>query len=412
MTELQTNKEIGQNAVKSKLDLARPPSKGSPVQQRQQDLRNELSSIRQKQQQLKSSKGNLQDKIKQLDSTLKSRFQEQKNARGRVPFKNVEEIDRRIQQLEKQVDAGTMKLVDEKKALSEVSSLRKQRKGFAQFDEMQKGIDDTKAQLAELKKGLDDPEAKDLSDKYAAMAKELDDIKAEQDEAYKSLNSLRDEKTKIQSEQQEKYTAMRAIKDRYYAQKKAYADYEHEAFLKRKERQKAEREAFEKEKRRKIAEQKLEEASQPAFMDKILAAEGLIRYFDPSAADTSSKMAEPGKFAAQPSRTVDDSDLKGKKLVKKDDREEDYFMGTGGKKGKKGKKNGGAAPPASSGTEGGKFNLSMGVIQELSKVDVEPPMAQPDVPAVIEKLKAKAEKWRQDQERQTKEVRLLVQFLR
>ena len=325
-----------------------------------------------------------------------------------MPYKNAEEIDRQIQHLEKQVDAGTMKLVDEKKALAEVSNLRKQRKGFAQFDEAQKGIDDVKAQLAELRKGLDDPEAKALSEKYSGIAKELDDIKAEHDEAYKNINSLRDERATLQTDQQQKYGAIRALKDQYYGQKKAYADYEHEAYKARRERQKAERETYEKERRRKVADQKLEEAGQPAFIDEILTAEGLIRYFDPSAADSSPASAEPSKYAAQPSRTVDASSLKGTKVVKKDEREDNYFMGNGGKKGRKGRKDGNTASPARTPVEGGKFNLSMGVIEELSKVDIEPPMGQADVPVVVEKLKAKIERWKADQERQTKEVSSVV----
>ena len=96
---------------------------------------------------------------------MKSRIAEQKTARSRVSFKNVDEIDREIERLDKQVDGGMMKLVDEKKALAEISSLRKQRKGFAGFDELQKGIDDTKSKIKALKDSLEDPEAKALSAK-------------------------------------------------------------------------------------------------------------------------------------------------------------------------------------------------------------------------------------------------------
>lgn len=347
----------------------------------------------------------MQEKISSLDATLKSRIAEQKTARSRVSYKNVEEVDREIQRLEKQVDAGTMKLVDEKKALAEVSSLRKQRKGFAGFDEAQKGIDDVKAQISELRKELDNPEAKALSEKYNGIQKELDDIKAEQDEAYKSINSLRDERSTIHAEQQEKYFAMRDIKDQYWKARKAYKEYEDEAYRQRRERQKAERDAYEKEKRRKIADKKLEEASEPAFVDEILTAEGLIRYFDPSAPEASKSLRGPSGFAAEAQRTVDDSNIKGTRVMKKDDHEENYFMGTGGKKGKKGKK-GGAAGPTTSSTpsESGKFNLSMGVIEELARVGVEPPMTQSDVPSVVEKLKGKVEQWKKDQDKKTKEV--------
>ena len=294
-----------------------------------------------------------------------------------------------------------MKLVDEKKALAEISSLRKQRKTFAGFEEAQKGIDEVKSQISELRKTMDNPEAKALSEKYNGIQKELDSIKAEQDDAYKNLSSLRDERSKAQAEQQGKYSAMKEIKDKYYQGKKEYRDYEQEAYRQRQEKQKAERDAYAKEKRRKVADKKLEEASDPAYMDEILTADGLIRYFDPSSAPEAKSLKEPSGFAAEAQRTVDDSKIKGTALVKKDDRDDTYFMGTGGKKGKKGKKNNGTAPATS--TEG-KFNLSIGVIEELGKVGINPPATQADVPGVIEKLKEKVTKWKADQDSKTKEV--------
>ncbi|SLM37374.1 nuclear segregation protein [Lasallia pustulata] len=390
------------NAIKAKLDVAKPNSKDSPSAKKQQELRAELASIRQQQSGFKTSRGSIQDKVNALDAQLKSRIAEQKTARSRVSFKNVDEVDREIQRLEKQVDAGTMKLVDEKKALAEITGLRKQRKGFAGFEEAQKGIDDVKGQIAELRKGMDNPEAKALSERYNAIAKELEDIKAEQDEAYKGISALRDERTKLHAEQQEKYSAMRDIKDHFHKARLAYRDYEQEQWRQRQERQKAERDAYQKEKRRKIADKKLEEASEPAYTDEILTAEGLIRYFDPSAPGALKVLRGPSGFAAEAQRTVDSSDIKGTRVSKKEDREENYFMGTGGKKGKKGKRSNAESPAPSTPTEG-KFNLSIGVIEELAKVNVEPPMNQSDVPSVLEQLKAKLEHWKADQDKKTKE---------
>ena len=399
-----------QNAVKAKLDLTKPNNKDSPTAKRQQELRSQLTSIRQQQSGFKSSRGGVQEKIASLDAQLKNRINEQKTARARVSFKNVEEVDREIARLEKQVDTGTMKLVDEKKALAEISSLRKQRKGFAGFEESEKGINDVKAQISELRKQLDNPEAKALSEKYSEVAKELDAIKAEQDEAYKGISSLRDERTKLHAEQQEKFSAIRAIKDTYFQTRQAFRDYEQEQWRIRKERQKAEQDAYQKEKRRKIADKKLEEASEPAYMDEILTAEGLIRFFDPSAPAASKSLRGPSGFAAEAQRTIDDSDIKGTKVSRKDERDDTYFMGTGGKKGKKGKKGGAkdganGSPAPGTPTEG-KFSLSIGVMEELGKVGVDSPMNQGDVPAVVEKLKAKLEAWKSQQADKTKEVRI------
>lgn len=389
------------NQVKAKIETAKPNNQDSPVAKKQQELRAELSSIRQKQQGFKASRISTQEKINALDSTLKARIAEQNNSKTRMSFKSIEEVDREIARLEKQVDSGTMRLVDEKKALADVSNLRKQRKNFAGLEEAQKVINDLKAQIATLKKSLDNPEAKALSDKYTEIQKELDAIKAEQDSAFKNLNALRDERTKLHGEQQQKWTAIRQVKDNYYKARKAYKEYEDEAWRIRREKQKAQRDAFEREKKKKIADKKLEEASRLAYTDEILTAQGLIRHFNPSydfaALGLDDKKEESAQFRAGVGRTIDDSGMKGMKVLKKE--EDDYFVGTSGKKGKKGKKSNANGSPAPA----EKFNLNVGIIEDFAKVKIDPPMNQSDVPAVVEKLAAKISEWKKNQASKTEE---------
>lgn len=375
---------------------------------RRQELIAELSAIRQKQQGFKASRSSTQEKINALDATLKARIAEQNTSRTRMPFKNVDEIDREIARLEKQVDSGSMRLVDEKKALADISSMRKQRKNFAGLDEVQKVINDLKAQIASLKKSMDSPESRALSDKYSAIQKELDEIKAQQDGVFKNLNALKDERTKLHTEQQQKYTAIREIKDNYYKARKAYKVYEDEAWKIRRERQRAEREAFEREKKKKIADKKLEEASMPAYTDEILTAQGLIRHFNPSydfaSLGLEDKKDQGPNFRAEVGRTIDDSNMKGVKIVKKEDREDDYFVGTGGKKGKKGKKGSNTASPAPGTPTESKINISAGIIEDFAKVKIDPPMNQSDVPGIIEKLAGKITEWKKNQATKTEEV--------
>ena len=398
-----------QNAIKAKIDLAQPLNKDSPAGKRQQELKAELASIRQQQSGFKSSRGTLQDKIASLDARLKSMIAEQKTKRSQVSFKSTEEIDREIQRLENVAESSSATLVDQKKAIAEISSLRKQKKAFGGFDEAQRGIDKVKAEIAELRKQMDNPEVKALSQKYDEADKELKTIKAQQDDAYKGINALRDERTKAHAEQQEKWASLREIKDQFHKARMAYRDYEQEQYRQRQERMKAERDAYNKEKRRKIADKKLEEASEPAYMDEIMTAEGLIRYFDPSVPEASKSLRGPSGFAAEAMRSVDsNSEIKGMRVSKKEDREDNYFMGTGGKKGKKNKKGSTTGSPAPSTPTEGKFNLSIGIIEELAKVNVEPPMSQADVPAVVEKLKGKREQWKKDQDKKTKEVSFTV----
>src|SRR5690606_18332957 len=104
------------------------------------------------------------------------------------------------------------------------------------------------------------------------------------------------------------------------------------------ERQRAERERFVKEKKRADAERLLEEAADPAFLEEIRRAVSLLRYLDPSSAtvDKAPLLASSG-LAAEAQRKVDDSGLKGVRLARKEDREDDYLPATSVKKGKKGK---------------------------------------------------------------------------
>ncbi|PTB45554.1 hypothetical protein M441DRAFT_320293 [Trichoderma asperellum CBS 433.97] len=184
------------NAIKAKIDVALPnknKDQPSPTQKRRQELIAQANEIRQKQAGGKNARTSKLDQIKRLDEQLRNRIAEQKTAKAKVPFKSVEDVDRQIESLEKQVNSGTMKLVDEKKALTDVSNLRKIRKNFGQFDESQKQIDDLKAKIKEIKDTMEDPEQKAMSEQYNKIQAELDTIKAEQDEAYKNLSSLRDE---------------------------------------------------------------------------------------------------------------------------------------------------------------------------------------------------------------------------
>jgi uncharacterized coiled-coil DUF342 family protein len=380
------------------LDLAKP-KEGSPTAKKQAELRAQLAEIRKTQSGNKDSRSGTLDKIKRLDEQLKARIAEQKTARSKVAFKSVEDVDREIARLQKEVDTGMMKLVDERKALADISQLHRQKKGFSTFDQAEKGITDVKAQIAELKKSLDDPEQKALSEKYNSIQNELNEIKSEQDGVYKNLNGLRDQRTKLQEEQQKLWQEMKAFKDKFWESKRAFRDYEQEAWKIRNEKKKQENAAWAANKRKEDAAKKLDEASAPAFQDEILTAEGLIRHFDPSALPAK-EAAQPSKFLASAERKV--SAVPGGTVLKKDD-EESYFVGGGGKK-KKGKKGGAAAAGSPAPASSSKFTVNIGVLEDFNKVKVDPPTSAEDIPKVVEQLKEKMSQWKADQDKKTKEV--------
>ncbi|PNP52094.1 hypothetical protein THARTR1_07303 [Trichoderma harzianum] len=384
------------NAIKAKIDVALPnknKDQPSPTQKRRQELIAQANEIRQKQAGGKNARTSKLDQIKRLDEQLRSRINEQKTAKAKVPYKSAEDIDRQIETLDKQVNSGTMKLVDEKKALTDISNLRKLRKNFGQFDEAQKQIDDLRAKIKEIKDSMEDPEQKALSEQYNKIQAEIDTIKAEQDEAYKSLSSLRDERTKLQAEQQEKFAAIRKLKDDYYGAKKAYQAFEREAREKQRERQRLEREKYVQERKKADAERVLAEASEPAYLDEIRRANSLLVFLDPTFKAEKTPLLANSGLTAQAQRTVDEAGLKGTKLVRKEDRDDEYAPAQSkSKKGKKGN-NAGSAQKG--------FNCPPSVVEDCTFLSLDPPMRKEDVPELIEKVKAKLEHWKEDQAAQT-----------
>jgi hypothetical protein len=146
----------------------------------------------------------------------------------------------------------------------------------------------------------------------------------------------------------------------------------------------------------------LAEASDKAYLDEIRRAESLLRFLDPSYSAEKAPLQAPSKFGAQASRTVDDSGLKGMKVVRKE--EEDYFAGTGGKKGKKNKKAAAAAASESPAATPSKYSCPPSVMEDCAAMGLEPPMSASDIPAVREKVKAKLDHWKADQAAQTERV--------
>jgi uncharacterized coiled-coil DUF342 family protein len=383
-----------QDAAKAKVDLAFG-NKDSESEQQRSTLRKELASIRESQQKSKETRTTIQRKIDDLETKLKSRIEQQKEARKKVDFRSVDEINTKIDRLQKDVDTGTMKLVDEKKALAEISNLNRIKKNFGSFQAADDAITDLKKQISELKKSRDDPEQKALSERYTQIQKQLDEIKAKHDEAYQNRNHLKEEQTAAWNEKQEKFQALKSIRDKYYDAKRAAKAYEREAAKQRAERRKAERDAWEAGKRKEIANRKLEEASAPAYQDQIYTAESILRFLDPSLVEAKQETG-PSKFAAAAERTVDASGFKGMKVVKRDETE-DYFVGGGGKKKGKGKGSRKTEAPT------GPVQLNPRLIEDCASMGIDPPMSAADYPAVTEKVQEKLTFWKKDQKRKTAE---------
>jgi len=105
-----------------------------------------------------------------------------------------------ISSLNRQVESGQMKLVDEKKALQEISNLKRSRRTLKASGSVDDAISADKARIDDLKKLLDDPEAKKVSDRFDELKKEMDGLRDEGNKAYEEKNKLYDQRTELSAQ--------------------------------------------------------------------------------------------------------------------------------------------------------------------------------------------------------------------
>lgn len=289
-----------------------------------------------------------------------------------------------------------MSLVDEKKTLERISKMKRSRKQFTVINKQQEEVDALQAKIQETKATMANPETKALSEQYNKLQAELDAIKAEQDDAFKSLSSLRDERTRLQNLQKEKWTEKKKIEDEYHTGRKAFQKYERDQKQKAWERQKSERERIEKERKKERAQKMLAEASDPAYLDEIRRGNSLMHFFDPTFVSEKAPLQASKGLEAQADRKVDDSGIKGTKILSKKDRDDEYLPAV--KKGKKGKKTNAAKTSSSA------YSCPPSVVEDCAFMGIDPPMSADEVPAVVEKVKAKLDHWKADQTAQTQRV--------
>ena len=300
-----------------------------------------------------------------------------------------------VSQLEKQVESGSLKLVEDKRALQEISQAKRSRRIVEGFQAEQESIEADRAKADELRKQLDDPEAKAASERYDAIKAELDELKKESDEVYANRTKLLDERTALQGQLDELYNRKRESAARYKeANDKFYAKL-NEDRARRAERARAQRAEQEEAKKKEIVDRLREEAEAPAFQAQIEDCQTLIDYFSgkSSTATLSNQkpLAEKSDVAGVPKLEIRKVEAAPEGLVARK---------------KKGGKKGGAKPAAeANGAESGsgQLNVPLPTLTALLSLSIPPPTSTADVPRVIEDLKTKKAWFEANQARATAE---------
>ncbi|KAG9317288.1 hypothetical protein JVU11DRAFT_1484 [Chiua virens] len=366
-------------------------------------LRAELDGIREQQSSYKSSREKVLDELKTLQDGIQKKTKDLQAARGKTPFRTVPDVDAHIKNLDKQVESGSMKLADEKRALQEISQAKRSRKIVEGFQATQESIDFDRTVADDLRKQLDDPESKVISDRYDKIKAELDELRRESDEAYAGRSKLFEERDSLQARVSDLYNEKRASAQQFREANDRYWAKVNEDRARRAEKARTQRAAEEAQKKLEHAQRLREEATLPAYQAEIEDCQTLIDALSGKSPETvtlsSSSLPEKGDVVGVPKLELRQVEAANDGLVarkKKGEEEETYFTGRG-RRGKKDK-----TPKIATETDTLK-TLSFGTITALSKLAIPIPTSASDLPRVIEDLKTKKAWYEANQARVTAE---------
>ncbi|KAG6378543.1 hypothetical protein JVT61DRAFT_12808 [Boletus reticuloceps] len=390
------------NTAREKITMASKPSGND----RRNALRAELDSIREQQSSYKISRGKILDQLKALQDDIQKKTKDLQAARGKTPFRSVEEVDVHIKYVILTANQST--------GITNVFAQKPRKAGRIRQPNGLEGpwkvsrppkvrSTQTGSAADEYRQQLDDPESKAISDRYDKIKAELDELKKESDEAYAGRTKLFEERDELQAQITALFNEKRSSAQQFREANDRYWTKVNEDRARRAERARAQRAAEEAQKRLEHAQQLREEASLPAYQAEMQDCQTLIDALSGKSSDTvvlpSSSLPAKSDVAGVPKLELRQVETVADGLVarkKKGEGEETYFMG----KGKREKKD--KIPKVAHETDALK-NLPFGTITALSKCAIPFPTTVADVPRVIEDLKTKKAWYEANQARVTAE---------
>ncbi|KIK68135.1 hypothetical protein GYMLUDRAFT_54814 [Collybiopsis luxurians FD-317 M1] len=396
--------QVKLSAVKDKISLA---TKGGSGNERRNALKAELDEIRGKQSDSKASRSKVLDQVKAYNESISKKIKDLQAAKSKISFKSVAELDAHVRarsrrNLEKQIDSGTLKLADEKRALAEITSCKRNRRTLDAFQNDQQSIEADRAAVDELKKQLDDPDFKATSDRYDRIKHELDELKKEEDVLYANRSKLFEERDALQAQVNALYNERRGSTQSFREANDRYWNKVNEDRARRAERARAQRAAEELQKKQEAAQRLREEAEVPAYQAQIEDCQTLIDSLSGKTSESvtlkSAPLVERQELAGVTKldiRKVDDVPEGAIVRKKKGEDADAYFVGGKGKKGKK------IQAKANGSPEGSQLNIPFATLSALLNFSIPPPISNADIPRVIENLQTKKEWFEANQARQT-----------
>ncbi|KAJ2769016.1 multicopy suppressor of BFA (Brefeldin A), partial [Coemansia nantahalensis] len=375
-----------------------------PAAEKRSRLVARLQEIRTEQAALRKSRGKVFDRQAALAASISKRTAELKAQQSKLTYKTAAEIDEIIAAKDRQIESGSLKIVEERRLTGEVSSLRRARKLVEQVEALQRAVDGEAAELAEIDAQLAGTNARALSEEHEQLQRELDGLKASQEEGSQMRGELFAERAGAAKALDAAWERKRALQSDYRQANNAFYQWQQEERKRRAAEDKLLRIQEQREKRLALAQEQREEAEAPAFQAEISSCDTLIAYLNgvrPAAASGSrSEGSSRPSSAASTAREGSDHVPAGMVAVKKEGGDEVYFAGAGGKSKKRQPRKeraGGARADA--------LKLPLAVAERFLELQVDIPTTTAGIAAAVERLTERKQHFAERQPKATEENR-------
>lgn len=342
--------------------------------------RSEMKRLKQAKEVLLRERQEIYSSRESAKANLDAKMNERRDLKAQTKFKSVDEIDKRIAELDQLQHTTSMPLKEEKKILKEIDELKKSKKLVAQFSAVGNSIDDQRRS------------AEDYQAQIAAKNAQLESIKKEMDVHGEVLSKINDkkkdsaipgllkEKDALRAEKKIKQDEIQALWDEFKAANQKWKDNQNEWKAYKLARDKA----FDAERQRRREEYKAareaELAAKTPYEEEMALCDYLVNYLTTSFLGKEQEVVESKEV-----KTSYDG-FEGAVLSKKKS-DDDVYLKLGGK----GKKHHKKRHNHKKGVHGNHIILAIDTIETFSLLKMQPPANVEAVPAVVESLKAKKE---------------------
>ncbi|KAJ3193287.1 hypothetical protein HK101_005083 [Irineochytrium annulatum] len=383
---------------------------------RRKELRAKLDELGKERSEINDQRTKFLDKLKSIQAGIKKKLHllnvnlqkdEVRSSKDKLGVRNAEEIDSQVAALEQQITSGGLKLIEEKRIVTEISALKKAKKTLETLGVQSSTVEDDQKEIDALRTQLDalNPRKDEINKQYDEIKATLKEVNDDRSRDQGSFSSLLDEKKSVKQEVDECYEKMRALRAEFKTQNDEWFQWERAERDRRNKEFQDQRKRANDEKVARAAEKELEDANIPAFTEEITTCNNLIAFLEQytqpgKAATTSATPTKPAVDASLNIRSVDTSVPDGLVMMKKkEDRGEDYLvMG----KGKKGKRQGSQAGTPATPTAKTVVKLDLTTMNLFDKLKVDVPITVADCEAALTALEAKKAKFLASQAEQTK----------